>query len=112
MESAGASFQQACERAGIHSGTVAIIGGPSVFAMFFGRYDTFWLSQAPLVHLPDGIAVFPGVPQRSPEETLQASGCKRVTSGFSMRNSTSPSPHGEGRVISAPTVKVFRNSLL
>src|SRR5712671_4442919 len=30
----GASFEAACQRAGMVSGTVAIIGGPSVFAMF------------------------------------------------------------------------------
>jgi len=71
---AGASFEQACDRAAFRSGTAAVIGGPSVFAEFFGRYDTFWLSQAPLVRLPGGIPVFPGVPQRSPEDVLRTSG--------------------------------------
>jgi hypothetical protein len=71
---AGASFEQACDAAVIRSGIAAIIGGPSVFAMFFGRYDTFWLSQAPFVHVPGGLPVFPGVPQHPPEEVLRMSG--------------------------------------
>src|ERR1700709_1804911 len=41
---AGATFEQACARVGIGSGTIAIIGGSEVFAMFLDRYDTFWLS--------------------------------------------------------------------
>src|ERR1700733_4486402 len=36
---AGATFEQACERAGVGSGAVAIIGGPEVFGMFLDRYD-------------------------------------------------------------------------
>jgi dihydrofolate reductase len=71
---AGASFEAACEHAGIRSGTVAIIGGPEVFAMFLDRYDTFWLSQAPHVRLPDGEPCFPGVPARSPQAILAAHG--------------------------------------
>src|ERR1700729_1614917 len=38
---AGASFEAACDRAGVGAGTVAIIGGPDVFGMFMDRYDTF-----------------------------------------------------------------------
>src|SRR5947207_3087403 len=41
---AGASFETACDQAGVRSGTIAIIGGPDVFDLFMGRYDTFWLS--------------------------------------------------------------------
>jgi dihydrofolate reductase len=69
---AGASFEAACDLAGVRSGTVAIIGGPEVFGMFMDRYDTFWLSQAPRVRLPGGEPCFPGVPARSPEEILAA----------------------------------------
>jgi hypothetical protein len=69
---AGASFESACEQAGVRSGTVAIIGGPAVFGMFMDRYDTFWLSQAPLVLLPGGEPCFPGVPRHSPQEILAA----------------------------------------
>jgi dihydrofolate reductase len=73
---AGASFEAACDRAGVHSGTVAVIGGPDVFGMFMDRYDTFWLSQAPRVRLPGGEPCFPGVPARSPQEILAAHGLK------------------------------------
>jgi dihydrofolate reductase len=71
---AGAGFEAACEYAGVRSGTVAIIGGPDVFGMFMDRYDTFWLSQAPQVRLPDGEPCFPGVPANSPQEILAAHG--------------------------------------
>src|SRR5436309_10663671 len=73
---AGASFEDACEQAGVRSGTVAIIGGPEVFGMFLDRYDTFWLSVAPHVRLPHGHPCFPGVPDRSPQEILAAHGLK------------------------------------
>jgi hypothetical protein len=73
---AGASFEAACEAAGVSSGAVAIIGGPTVFGMFMDRYDTFFLSQAPHVRLPDGEPCFPGVPARSPQQILAAHGLK------------------------------------
>src|SRR5271154_3282541 len=47
-----AAFEAAAELAGVRSGTVAIIGGPEIFALFMDRYDTFWLSQAPRVRIP------------------------------------------------------------
>ena len=71
---AGASFEAACNFAGVDSGTAAIIGGPVVFGMFMDRYDTFWLSRAPQVRLPGGEPCFPGVPDRSPEQILAAHG--------------------------------------
>ena len=58
------------------AGTVAIIGGPQVFAMFMDRYDTFWLSQAPRVRLPGGQPCFPGVPAQSPQDILAAHGLR------------------------------------
>ena len=73
---AGAAFEAACDHAGVHSGTAAVIGGPDVFGMFMDRYDTFWLSQAPRVHLPGGEPCFPGVPERSPQAILAAHGLK------------------------------------
>jgi dihydrofolate reductase len=73
---AGASFEAACNQAGVRSGAVAIIGGPEVFEMFMDRYDTFWLSQAPRVRLPGGEPCFPGVPARSPQAILAAHGLK------------------------------------
>jgi len=72
----GATFEAACERAGVGSGTVAIIGGPQVFGMFMDRYDTFWLSQAPGVRLPGGEPCFPGVPARSPQDILAGHGLR------------------------------------
>jgi hypothetical protein len=71
---AEAAFEAACDHAGVHSGTAAIIGGPDVFGMFMDRYDTFWLSQAPRVRLPGGEPCFPGVPERSPQAILAAHG--------------------------------------
>jgi hypothetical protein len=73
---AGASFEAACEHAGVRSGTVAIIGGPYVFGMFMDRYDVFFLSQAPRVRLPDGEPCFPGVPIHTPQQILAAHGLK------------------------------------
>jgi hypothetical protein len=71
---AGASFEDACAYADIHAGTVAVIGGPSVFEMFFDRIDVFWLSQAPHVRLAGGEGCFPGVPERSPQDILASHG--------------------------------------
>src|SRR3954454_22235408 len=71
---AGASFDDACDFAGVNSGSVAIIGGPVVFGMFMDRYDTFWLSRAPRVRLPGGEPCFPGVPDKSPQQILAAHG--------------------------------------
>jgi hypothetical protein len=73
---AGATFEAACDLAGVRSGTVAIIGGPYVFGMFMDRYDTFWLSQAPHLRMPNGEPCFPGVPQHSPQEILATHGLK------------------------------------
>lgn len=70
----GASFEAACAAAGVDRGTVAIIGGPDVFGMFLDRYDTFWLSQASRVRIPDGVGAFPGVPEQSPQQILAAHG--------------------------------------
>jgi dihydrofolate reductase len=73
---AGASFEEAAQRAGVASGTVAIIGGPGVFDMFMDRYDTFWLSLAPKVRLPGGEPCFPGVGPRTPQQILAGHGLK------------------------------------
>ena len=73
---AGASFEEAAQRAGIASGTVAIIGGPGVFDMFMDRYDTFWLSLATKVRLPGGEPCFPGVGPRTPQQILAGHGLK------------------------------------
>ena len=72
----GAPFETACEQAGVHTGVVAIIGGPDVFDMFMDRYDTFWLSQARHVRLAGGEPVFSGVPGQTPQEILSRHGLK------------------------------------
>ncbi|RTL53026.1 MAG: dihydrofolate reductase [Bradyrhizobiaceae bacterium] len=73
----GASFEEACHRAGVTSGNVAIIGGPPVYELFLDRYDIFWLSQAHNVTIEDGIGVFPQVPQLSPQQILTAHGLSK-----------------------------------
>ena len=73
---AGASFEQAAERAGVKSGMVAIIGGPVVFGMFMDRYDTFFLSEAPKVKIPGGEGCFPRVPEFTPQQILSSHGLK------------------------------------
>jgi dihydrofolate reductase len=69
---AGTDFEAACARAGVASGTVAIIGGPAVFDLFMDRYDTFWLSQAMKVRLPGGEGCFGDVPKQTPQQILAA----------------------------------------
>ncbi|MCG6204426.1 dihydrofolate reductase [Rhodopseudomonas sp. HC1] len=71
---AGCSFDEARARTGVEAGMVAVIGGPDVFAMFYDRYDTFWLSDAPHVRLPGGQPCFPGVPAQTPQQILTAHG--------------------------------------
>src|SRR4029079_3943239 len=73
---AGASFEAACDHAGVASGTVAVIGGPDVFGIVLGRYDAFLLSVAPHVRLPGGEPCFPGVPARTPQQILAAHGLR------------------------------------
>lgn len=62
---------------GVTSGRVAIIGGTEIFDMFLDRYDTFWLSHAPRVALPNGVPVFSGVPLQTPGDILQHHGLTR-----------------------------------
>ncbi len=71
---AGASFEAALAALGMPDGSVGIIGGTDVFGMFLDQYDIFHLSRAPGVRLPGGRPVFPGVPQRTPEEMLASHG--------------------------------------
>jgi dihydrofolate reductase len=72
----GAPFEAACDHANVYAGMIAIIGGPDIFDLFMDRYDTFWLSQAPKVRLPDGEPVFSGVPHHTPQEILRSHGLK------------------------------------
>ena len=50
--------------------------------MFMERYDTFWLSLAPRVQLPNGEPCFPGVPERSPQQILAAHGMRAGTTSY------------------------------
>ena len=59
---------------GVWSGTVAILGGNEIFGLFLPRYDVFHLSRVAGLRLPFGRAVFPKVPQRSPQAVLASSG--------------------------------------
>src|SRR5258708_37740259 len=48
----GASFEAACDFAGVTSGTAAIIGGAAAVGGFMGSSDTFWVSRTPRVSTP------------------------------------------------------------
>jgi len=73
---AHAAFEDAAVAAGVREGTVAVIGGTSMFDMFLDRYATFYLSQAPHVRLPGGVPVFSGIPVQSAQEILRAHGLR------------------------------------
>jgi dihydrofolate reductase len=78
---AGASVEEACAALGIRSGTIAIIGGPQVYALFLKLgYDCFHLSRAMRVRLPGGMPVFGR--ERfggDPDATLTAAGLRPGT---------------------------------
>jgi dihydrofolate reductase len=71
---AGASFEEAWAALGVPGGSLAVIGGTDVFGMFLPDYDVFHLTRAPGVRLPGGRAVFPQVPQQTPEQVLASHG--------------------------------------
>jgi len=48
---AAASLEQAMAVLGVAHGRVGVIGGTEVFGLFLDRYDIFYLSRAPDVHL-------------------------------------------------------------
>ena len=85
---AGAPFAQACKLLDAPGNRVAVIGGTDVFGLFLELgYDAFHLSRAAKARLPGGRPVFPGVPERTPEELLASHGLKP----------------GETRLLDAPT---------
>ena len=73
---AGASFEAACDHAGVRSGTIAIIGGPDVFGNVHGSLRHVLALAGARVRLPGGEPCFPGVPARSPQEILAAHGLR------------------------------------
>jgi hypothetical protein len=74
---AGASFEDALAALGLSGGRIGIFGATDVFALFLDRFDVFYLSRVPDVRLPDGRPVFPGVPERTPEDVLASHGLHR-----------------------------------
>ncbi|MBM3649964.1 MAG: dihydrofolate reductase [Alphaproteobacteria bacterium] len=72
---ATAPFDEAWQKLKADHGTLAVVGGTDVFALFLSiGYDAFFLSRVP-VSVPRGRPVFPGVgPGRPPEEALKRHG--------------------------------------
>ena len=57
----GGSFQEAWQKLGIDEGTLAVVGGTDVLALFLAiGYDTFYLSRASGISVPLGRPVFRG----------------------------------------------------
>ena len=73
---AGVSLEQAMAVLGVPTGSVGVIGGTEVFALFLDKYDVFYLSRVSVVRLPGGRPVFPEVPAKTPEEVLMRHGLK------------------------------------
>jgi dihydrofolate reductase len=74
----GASLEQAWKVLNPPAGTLAVIGGPDIYALFLRLgYDAFHLSRVPQVRLPGGRPVFPEIgPDRTPEDVLADHGLK------------------------------------
>lgn len=68
---------QAMKVLGVPNGSIGVIGGAEVFALFLDRYDTFYLTRAPGVQIPGGQPVFPEVPRITPEDVLSQHGLSR-----------------------------------
>jgi dihydrofolate reductase len=74
---ASMSFDEACRKIGVTEGKVAVSGGGGVFGLFLKiGFDTFHLSRAGKLHLPEGRPVFPEVPAKTPEQVLKAHGLR------------------------------------
>ena len=74
---AGLGFEAACARHCVTDGGVAILGGPGVYDHFLDRYDAFFLSRAPNVRLPGGLAAFSEIEAgATPEKVLSTHGLK------------------------------------
>ena len=72
---ATASFDEAWQKLNVEDGTLAVVGGTDVFALFLTiGYDAFFLTRTP-VSVPRGRPVFPGVGHGvPPEEPLKQHG--------------------------------------
>ena len=102
---AGLSLKKAAQMLGVWSGTVAILGGTEIFGLFLPRYDVFHLSRVAGLRLPFGRAVFPEVPQRSPQAVLASSGltqaAERIVGCVARRNTI--------HLASAGAFRLFQN---
>jgi dihydrofolate reductase len=73
----GASLEEALAALGAPGGSVGVVGGTDVFAVFLDRYSVFHLSRVAGVRLPGGRPVFPEVPVQTPEDLLASHGLDR-----------------------------------
>ena len=72
---ASATLDTAWDALGPSGGLLVVIGGTDGFGLFLELgYDVFHLSRAGNVRLPGGRPVFPGVPERNPEQLLAGHG--------------------------------------
>lgn len=71
----GLRFEDAAHAAGLTSGVVAILGGPSVYSEFLPVYRAFYLCRAERVRIPGGTPVFSVMREGlSAEEVLRRDG--------------------------------------
>ena len=73
----GAPLEQAMKVLGVPNGSIGVIGGTEVFALFLDRSNTFYLTRVPGVQIPGGRPVFPEVPRITPEDVLSQHGLSR-----------------------------------
>lgn len=73
---AGASFEAARVALGLRQGSLAVVGGADVYAVFFAvGYDAFHLTTAHRVRMGKGKAIFPGVDEaRTAADVLKDNG--------------------------------------
>jgi dihydrofolate reductase len=75
---AGASFEAARLALGLRQGALAVVGGASVYAVFFAvGYDAFHLCVSHRVRMGAGAPIFPDVGEgRTAEDALKAHGLR------------------------------------
>ena len=72
---AGLDLVAACRAIGLEGGSIAVLGGPSVYDMFLPLYSAFSLSRAGQARLPGGTPVFSHMREnRTAEDVLSAAG--------------------------------------
>ena len=63
---------------GVPKGSVGVIGGTEVFALFLDKYDIFYLSQVPAVRLPGGQT---GISRSARENSRRSADAPRAKTG-------------------------------